>query len=382
MVRAPTFKAQMALRNTLLTIFASTARASIYYYSDAWLQPDVIQYRRVGMFAPHDAPATSHLDDGSSTVSVELTLRRTDATKGTGLVQLLIFNAVDLLRVGAKVGNAPRSYCCTAALAAHGVPGCHKAGRLIVSAGPSGTDDTMLVVDVPFATNESDSSISQHFTVQTSGMHYLVLSSCDLHTGAVLYSGRTSWKNPYGYLPGELYSFLPFFGTTAILYLVLTAMRAYLCHMHWSQLLTLQLAIAWVLVLGVVESSVWYMAYQTFNESGARGMLPTTLGVLISTLRKTVARLLVLAVCLGYGVVRPTLGSAAYRIGAFGAVYFVFAATLDVLSNTSNLAEYSVPARILFIAPVGLLDIAFYCASLSSAFERTPRPSRLHVWLT
>ena len=43
----------------------------------------------------------------------------------------------------------------------------------------------------------------------------MVLASCDLHTGDVTFTGQTSWLNPYGYLPGELYYFLPFFGTMA-----------------------------------------------------------------------------------------------------------------------------------------------------------------------
>ena len=43
-------------------------------------------------------------------------------------------------------------------------------------------------------------------------------------------------------------------------------------------------------------------------------MAPVVLGVLLSTVKKTVSRLLVLVVCLGYGVVRPTLGNVAYKV--------------------------------------------------------------------
>ena len=43
-------------------------------------------------------------------------------------------------------------------------------------------------------------------------------------------------------------------------------------------------------------------------------MAPVVLGVLLSTVKKTVSRLLVLVVCLGYGVVRPTPGNVAYQV--------------------------------------------------------------------
>jgi len=114
------------------------------------------------------------------------------------------------------------------------------------------------------------------------------------------------------------------------------------------------------LVLDIIESSIWYGAYRAFNAGGVRGLLPVILGVTVSSVRKTVARLLVLTVSLGYGVVRPTLGSTAYRVGLFGAVYFVFSAAFDVASNVSSMSDYSVPTRLFIVLPVGILDAFFY----------------------
>ena len=56
------------------------------------------------------------------------------------------------------------------------------------------------------------------------------------------------------------------------------------------------------------------MDYHSFNRGGTRGVAPVVFGVLASTLKKTVSRVLVLGVGLGYGVVRPTLGSTAYKV--------------------------------------------------------------------
>jgi len=221
--------------------------------------------------------------------------------------------------------------------------------------------DELLILDVLFGANQTSASLSKRVLIRSSGVHYLVLSSCEPRTGAVAFSGRTVWKNPYGYLPAELFPFLPFFGQVALAYLALSLGWAYMCRRHWEHLLPLQVVIGWVLVLGVVEGATWYLAYRAFNHGGARGTLPTIVGVLVSTTRKTVARLLVLAACLGYGVVRPTLDTPTlHRMCAFGAAYFSCSAAHDVCANISNMAEYSIPVRLLLVLPTGLLDAAFY----------------------
>ena len=79
-----------------------------------------------------------------------------------------------------------------------------------------------------------------------------------------------------------------------------------LCLRHCAQLLPLQSCISAVIFLGAVESATWYFDYISFNAGGTRGVAPVVLGVLLSTVKKCVSRLLVLVVCLGYGVVRPT----------------------------------------------------------------------------
>ena len=78
-----------------------------------------------------------------------------------------------------------------------------------------------------------------------------------------------------------------------------------LCLRHCAQLLPLQSCISAVIFLGAVESATWYFDYISFNAGGTRGVAPVVLGVLLSTVKKCVSRLLVLVVCLGYGVVRP-----------------------------------------------------------------------------
>jgi len=275
-----------------------------------------------------------------------------------GLVQCLVFHSADLPLVGAEMSDGSRVFCCTPELFARDTPGCESVGRMITRTSADG--GYVAVHDVAFDVNGSTSSLSASVPIVQSGVHYLLMSSCEPATGEVLISGQTSWHNPYGFLPGELFPFLPFFGFVCFAYVVVGVVWLLLCLRYASLLLPLQSYIGGVILLGIIESATWYLDYRAFNSGGSRGVAPVVVGVLISTVKKTVSRLLVLAVCLGYGVVRPTLGSTAYKVLTLGVVYFVFSAVLDVASNVSQISEVSPPLRLAFILPVAVLDAVFY----------------------
>lgn len=355
-----------------LLLYMAQCEGNVYQYHDEPLQPNVVQYRRVGMWEPrhnHQQPPTGTAaelrqaePDGSSSISIDLSFKRSDARRA-GVVQAAVFHSAQLADVGTPTEASGRhTFCCTSALKAQGVPGCDRVGHLIVRrpAAASEAGYHMWSRDISFGANESVGELKGKVAIKHSGVHYMLLASCELHTGAVSFSGQTSWLNPHGYLPGELYSFLPFFGAMALAYLGLGFVWAVQCARHWAQLLPLQACIAAVILLGELESFTWYCDYVSFNQGGTRGVVPVVVGVTMSTVRKTVSRLLVLSVCLGYGVVRPTLGTVAYRVLALGCAYTIFSAALDVVSNVSQMSEMSGPARVAFIAPVFGLDVLFY----------------------
>lgn len=342
-----------------LSLVGDLVEGNVYRYEDHVLEPNVIQYRRVGMWTPRDAPARgSPGKAGVSSVGIDLQLSRTRAER-PGLVQVLVFHSAYLSAVGMPAATgAPSTYCCTPELHARGTPGCERVGSIVVAPSRLGTD--VFRHDLRFAANQSAAAVRTKVAVARSGVHYLLLASCDLQTDTVLVSGQTTWLNPYGYLPGELYPFLPFFGCLSLAYVGLGVVWLVFCLRHCAQLLPLQSCISAVIFLGAVESATWYFDYVSFNAGGTRGVAPVVLGVLLSTVKKCVSRLLVLVVCLGYGVVRPTLGYVAYRVMALGLVYFLLSATLDVASNVSKLSQLSITARLLLIIPMALLDAFFY----------------------
>merc|ERR1712232_1227267 len=112
---------------------------------------------------------------------------------------------------------------------------------------------------------------------------------------------------------------------------------------HWSKLLMLQNCIAGVIFLGMVECITWYFDFLSYNITGNFNWGAIVIGVLTSTAKRTVSRLLVLAVSMGFGVVKANLGSDTHKVYFLGGVYFV----LSFLAT-------------IIIFPAAMLDTIFY----------------------
>ena len=62
--------------------------------------------------------------------------------------------------------------------------------------------------------------------------------------------------------------------------------------------------ISFVIFLGTVEAITWYFDLQIYNDFGHFSWTAITIGIITSTIKRTVSRLLVLVVSMGYGVVK------------------------------------------------------------------------------
>ncbi|CAM9630421.1 unnamed protein product, partial [Phaeothamnion confervicola] len=135
------------------------------------------------------------------------------------------------------------------------------------------------------------------------------------------------------------------------------------CTLHRQHLLRLHWAMLGVLVLAAFESLSWLIAYRAMNDSGHPYCCPFPQEVVVATtmevLRKTSSRLLLLLVCLGYGITRVELDkvekaavvalTVAYLASTImDNVSFVLSAT-HVTAGTTGLersAAFAVPAML------------------------------------
>ncbi|KAH7575683.1 hypothetical protein JRO89_XS02G0192900 [Xanthoceras sorbifolium] len=290
-----------------------------------------------------------------------------DMEHSTGLVQVVIFEAADRNNIGGSAYGGQRSICCTPDLAK--LEGC-KQGEVIRI--PSATDiNWPIVVDVQFSGNSLITNMdSLDVPITKTGMYNLFFIACDPKLKGLVMSGKTMWKNPDGYLPGRMAPLMKFYVYMSLAYLVLSVIWFIQYIRFWRDILQLQHCITAVIALGLFEMILWYFEYANFNNTGMRPVVITTWVVTIGAIRKTISRILILSISMGYGVVRPTLGGLTSKVLLLGVTYFLAAELLDITEYVGTINDISGRARLFLVLPDAFLD-AFLILWIFTALSKT-----------
>mmetsp|Transcript_73434 Transcript_73434/g.175002 ORF Transcript_73434/g.175002 Transcript_73434/m.175002 type:complete len:500 (-) Transcript_73434:65-1564(-) len=144
-----------------------------------------------------------------------------------------------------------------------------------------------------------------HYT----GAYVLTLSNCGeiAPLTGVNVTGDVLMQNPFGYLPGIDYYKLPLYRGLAMTYVALGGIWALLSLIYRKELFNIQICIGVVLFLGLVEVSLWYFNYLSWNLTGVKNMTIFVLAVLFSVVKSIFSYMLVLVGAMGWGITRPTL---------------------------------------------------------------------------
>ncbi|MBN3296407.1 TM87A protein, partial [Amia calva] len=125
-----------------------------------------------------------------------------------------------------------------------------------------------------------------------------------------------------------------FFMVMCIVYVLFGALWLLWSACYWRDLLRIQFWIGAVILLGMLEKAVFYSEYQSIRYKGENVQGAEILAELLSSLKRSLARILVLIVSLGYGIVKPRLGTTVHRLVAVGLVYLLFSSVEGVLRVT------------------------------------------------
>ena len=203
--------------------------------------------------------------------------------------------------------------------------------------------------------------------VRETGEHFLIIADCSPQSGSlpafpagVAVDGHTRWHNPYGHLMGRLYGYLPFYAVMSLVFLTATALWFSLNIVYRHSLASVQHCISVVLSLCLVESLVWFLDYYLWNASGQRNMPLIVTAILLTVSRLSLSRMLVVAVALGWGVVRPSLGKNRWKLVTLGLVYFLCESGLEMIQRYSQIDASVERWRIALIIPVSVLNSVFY----------------------
>ncbi|KAF7256595.1 hypothetical protein EG68_06355 [Paragonimus skrjabini miyazakii] len=196
-------------------------------------------------------------------------------------------------------------------------------------------------------------------TVWESGAHLLVLKvDCLKEECSMDVDVEIELRNPDGsYLSAVEFPFLPFNGVISLLYLILVVVWLVFIVRYWHNLMRIQCCIGVVLVLGLWEHLTLMAIYETVRKSGQVAPSATYFAELIACVKRTLARLLVLIACLGYGVTKPRLSAIWFRrCLALGLVYFILV-TIEGMTRVSQPRFTTTYFRLATLLPLLCLDV-------------------------
>lgn len=158
----------------------------------------------------------------------------------------------------------------------------------------------------------------------------------ELVPGPFAFKMIVEMKGPHEYSSPADWPLMMFFMVMCIVYVFFGALWLFWCACYWRDLLRIQFWIGAVIILGMLEKAVFYSEYQSIRYKGDYVQDAVIFAELLSALKRSLARILVLIVSLGYGIVKPRLGTTVHRLVAVGLLYLLFSSVEGVLRVTGS----------------------------------------------
>merc|ERR1712054_652926 len=168
--------------------------------------------------------------------------------------------------------------------------------------------------------------------------------------------------NPYGYFSAHLYGLIPFFVVYTICVSIFLLAYLILALKHRAELIGLHYMTLILILITLVGSILYLNAFISGNDTGEPLCYPICgaaylVAMVVDEIKNTLARLILLVVCLGLGVSKPTLEqNVKIKIAVVHILYFGFSLN-DKIHVLTVLDENSDPASALWALPPVLLNI-------------------------
>ena len=134
-----------------------------------------------------------------------------------------------------------------------------------------------------------------------------------------------------------------------------------------------------ILVLCLVECGLNFADLEVFNLVGKRNIWACLTAILLKAVRDSICRTLLLSAAKGWGITKPSLGSARPRIIAIGTFYFFFSLLYETAVKTTGVRETALLTMLSF--PLILLNtLIFYCVYswLIKSFSKLTNQGQLY----
>uniref|UniRef100_A0AAY5L020 Zgc:162698 n=1 Tax=Esox lucius TaxID=8010 RepID=A0AAY5L020_ESOLU len=113
---------------------------------------------------------------------------------------------------------------------------------------------------------------------------------------------EVSMKGPHDYISASEWPLMIFYMVMCIIYVLLGVLWLGLSACFWRDLLRIQFWIGGVIFLGMLEKAVFYAEFQSIRYDGLSVQGAVVFGEVLSAVKRTLARVLVIIASLGYGI--------------------------------------------------------------------------------
>jgi len=211
-------------------------------------------------------------------------------------------------------------------------------------------------------------------TIPKDGIYALELemSSKDQFNATI----NIKFQSSYGLLTAKDLPMLKFYGFMCTFYFMLATLWLTFSAVHWKDLLRIQFWVGAVILLGMLEKACFYFEYHQANENGFSSLSLGLIAELVSCVKRTLSRILVLIVSMGFGITKSRLGDEAnVRISVISILYFTMASVESYLRmQTRDRNENK--QLILSAVPLALID-SLICWWIFTSLTQTIRALKL-----
>ncbi|XP_068173962.1 transmembrane protein 87A-like isoform X2 [Antennarius striatus] len=165
-----------------------------------------------------------------------------------------------------------------------------------------------------------------------------------------------SMTGPHDFISPSDWPLMMFYMGMCIVYVLLAFLWLVLSACYWRDLLRIQFWIGGVIFLGMLEKAIYYAEFQSIRYEGVSVYGAVVFAEVMSTVKRTLARVLVIIASLGYGIVKPRLGALLHRVVGVGLLYLIFSNIEGILRVRSAKDDVFLLAAV----PLAVLDSALY----------------------
>ncbi|KAK4505660.1 hypothetical protein PRZ48_003625 [Zasmidium cellare] len=277
------------------------------------------------------------------------------------IVSLVIFEWRDRPLIGNEDDPADPQYLCDESAKSKGLCDDGDFGKFVIAS--NATEKSKSLIRTEAIHLKEPGAIN--YPVKRTG--YYCVSTAAYAQEVFPYTGVVEFRNAFGELPAAQIAKLPFYAAITIVYAFVAMGWGVLYWMNRRDILPVQNYITAILVFLVIEMFMTWLFYDYQNRHGLNAGAKALLVVVsvLSAARNSFSFFLLLIVCMGYGVVKPTLGKTMWYVRALAITHFVFGVVYAIASLAVT-PENAGPLVLLVVLPLAGTLTGFYIWTLNS----------------